>query len=47
MKAKVDLLQRDRFVKNDPDLLFTFLRSAPTRPFLQTECGFNREAGMF
>lgn len=47
METELDAMQRHRFVKDNPDLLFTFLRSLPARPTIRNECIFNGKAGMF
>jgi hypothetical protein len=40
-------MQRYRFIKDNPDLVFTFLRSSPPRSAVETERRFNGKAGMF
>jgi hypothetical protein len=47
MEPKLNAMQRYRFIKNYPDLLFTFLRSAPPQPAAGTERKFNGKAGIF
>jgi len=46
METELNAMQRPGFIKDDPDLLFTFLRSSPARPAIETKGGFNWKAGI-
>jgi hypothetical protein len=47
MEAKLDAVQRDGLIKDDPNSLFTVFRSPPPRSVLGTQCGFNGEGWIF
>jgi hypothetical protein len=46
-KAELDAMHRPRLKKSDPDLLFTFLRSAPARAIIRSENRIDGESMIF